>query len=364
MNRFYKTLLPAVALLFATTANSQSYNGPESVDYDPVSNRYFIANTNSGEILERDASGNLGFFATGLASGPHGLEVVGNTLYACSGGSLRGFDLTTGNSVLNLNMGAGFLNGITSDGSSVWVTDFSSNNILRYDIAGGNFNVYVANTGSTPNGIIYDAPNNRLVFVSWGNNAPIKAVSLVDSTVTTLASTTTGNMDGVALDCNGNFYISSWSPTDVRQWDNAFASSFSLGIQGLDSPADLYYNNWTDTLAVPNSGGSGNDVSFVAMSGCGGVGVDEAGNESKITIYPNPATDQINLEVELNDAGSLYFELLDLTGKMVLREKQTMSYNGGLQQFSVALKELPNGTYLARLTTPEGVFTQRVSIVK
>jgi hypothetical protein len=30
----------------------------------------------------------------------------------------------------------------------------------------------------TPNGIVYDAANNRCVYVTWGSNAPINAIDL------------------------------------------------------------------------------------------------------------------------------------------------------------------------------------------
>ena len=34
--------------------NAQSYNGPESVEYDPVSGEYYISNSSNGQILKWD----------------------------------------------------------------------------------------------------------------------------------------------------------------------------------------------------------------------------------------------------------------------------------------------------------------------
>ena len=66
----------------------------------------------------------------------------------------------------------------------------------------------VSNTVSTPNGIVYDGENNRLIFVNWGSNAAIKAVDLSDNSVSTLTTTTLGNCDGIDNDSYGNYYVS------------------------------------------------------------------------------------------------------------------------------------------------------------
>ena len=55
---------------------TQSYNSPESIEANPSNNRYFISNSNNGQILELDNNGNLSVFINGLNTGPHGLELV------------------------------------------------------------------------------------------------------------------------------------------------------------------------------------------------------------------------------------------------------------------------------------------------
>ena len=83
------------------------------------------------------------------------------------------------------------MNGITNDGGeNLFVTDFGANEIYRINANTESFNVMVANTVSTPNGIWYDGFNNRLIYVNWGTNSAIKAVSLADSSVSTIMSTT------------------------------------------------------------------------------------------------------------------------------------------------------------------------------
>src|SRR5262245_59667698 len=96
-------------LLAAVHINAQTYSGPESVVHDGVGNRYFISNNGANQILARNVTGTLSIFTSNITSGPHGLEILGNTLYACDGAFIKGFDLTTAALVMNLNVGATFL---------------------------------------------------------------------------------------------------------------------------------------------------------------------------------------------------------------------------------------------------------------
>ena len=95
--------LPLLAALVLTAATSLAqYNGPESVEYDPVYDRYLVSNTGNSSISQRDLQGNVTPFISGLSSAPYGLEVKGDTLFACMGGGVRGFLLSNGQQVFNL----------------------------------------------------------------------------------------------------------------------------------------------------------------------------------------------------------------------------------------------------------------------
>lgn len=123
MKKIYSIIL-FLAVSLGVTA--QTYNGPESVEFDPTGNRYFVSNNSSGQILARDASGNLSVFATGISPQPYGLEMLWGNLYACCSGYIKGWDMQ-GNQIFNLNLSAAFLNGITHDNSgNLYATDFSA----------------------------------------------------------------------------------------------------------------------------------------------------------------------------------------------------------------------------------------------
>ena len=85
-----------------------------------------MSNSSQGQILSYDAiNDELDIFATGVGSGPHGLEVVGEELFACSGNRLKAYNLVTEEQTVNVNLGASFANGITHKGNDIFITDFS-----------------------------------------------------------------------------------------------------------------------------------------------------------------------------------------------------------------------------------------------
>ena len=96
--------------------------------------------------------------------------------------------------------------------------------MITLDAVNLNSDVFVNNTVSTPNGIVFDGENNRLIFVNWGSNAAIKAVDLSNNSVSTIITTNLGNIDGIDDDNDGNYYISSWSPARITKYDKDFVN--------------------------------------------------------------------------------------------------------------------------------------------
>lgn len=363
--RLFSTIL---CFTLSVSLFSQSYNKPESVDFDSTSGLYYISNSGEGSILSYDPNTeNLQYFATNIGVGPHGLEVVGNELYVCSGSTLKAFDLTTQEQTLNLDLGASFANGITHKGNDVFVTDFIGKDIYRYDISSGNFNTYIENIPHTPNGIFYDFIEDRLLMVCWYDNAPIYEISLIDSSYSVLTTTTLENCDGIAMDSNGDFYVSAWSNNAINKFNSDFSAEPTVVVPNMSSPADIYYNTASDTLAIPNSSTANSSVVFIGfgasssfdcdVDGCTEL-LDNSGTYSSLeeceancntisiknnqllneAFYPNPLANGQTLE--LNQLASLV-ELYDLNGKLIFSKKID-------NEFSLKLPFLDKGLYLLK----------------
>jgi hypothetical protein len=81
-------------------------------------------------------------------------------------------------------------------------------------------------------------------------------------------------------------------------------------------------------------------------------------NEMEIistSIYPNPATDKIN--IQLNDLTNVNAELIDITGKVVL----TTLLNNNAE---INVNEIARGIYTLRLMHEKNVQTVQVVLTK
>lgn len=253
--------------IFSSILFAQSYSGPESVEWDSTNNRWLISNTTSHAILARSPSGTLTTFVNSTGAGPHGLEILGNVLYACCSDSIKGYDLTTGIKVFSIDLNAAFLNGLTTDGDSVlYATDFSNRDIFRINPSTNKKYTLSSNTVSTPNGIIYDGDNNRCIFINWGSNAPIKAIDLNPPyTISTITATTLGNCDGITGYNCGYYYVTAWSNNKLNRFNPDFSGGFTVMAGTLSSPADIDIKTGVlDTVGIPNAGN--NTCSFPSLT--------------------------------------------------------------------------------------------------
>lgn len=355
MNRATRITSLFSLLLCTAILNAQSYQNIEAAEYDPSQNRWFVSNSNS--IIAQDMNGDLSFFGSGTAS--HGMEVMNGTLFAISGSTIKGYDLVTGNEVMSMGIaGSSFLNGMGSDpvNQRLWVSDFGTNKIHELDVSDLNSPssaVLVNNTGSTPNGVVYDAFNNRVVFVSWGGNAAVKQIDLSDGSVSTLINTGLANCDGIDIDNQGKFYVSSWSPTRITRYDNDFQNPMTVTASGLSSPADISYGLEINTLGIANSGNETLTLIEFDPSGLGQI----ENSPYALEIFPNPISVASRVAFELSDAEVVNIVIRDLQGRLLttLMEGEQIQ---GKHQVLLSGVEMSKGQYFLEMTIGDEVLVR------
>jgi hypothetical protein len=342
-----KKFLFCVFALTASLSQAQSLTAIEGVEYDPTNQIFLVGNGNNVVRMHSDAvpQGTLG-----AAKSNYGMEVMNGVLFSIVGTAIRGYDVTTGAQVMTHSLsGASFLNGMASNGTDkLWVSDFSAKKIYELnvaDLAAPTSSIVVANTTSTPNGLTYDAANNRLVMVSWGANASIKAIDLATYTLSVITTTNLGNCDGVDHDSYGNYYVSSWSPNAITKFSNDFTTTSTVTVTGgVSSAADICYAEEIDTLAIPCTGN--NVVKFVGFNPSFVV----EGNTSEFQAYgyPTEVKDMYTVGFDLPQAVEVNIRLFDVNGRLV-NEVIHQTFPQGNHQ--VVLTELPsdNGIYFVQV---------------
>ena len=257
------TFLLLVSLIICNLSFAQEYKNPESAVFDPVTNRYFISNYGSGNIIQIDSAGVKTYFQKGFSK-LLGMIIYDNVLYVVDNPeTVRGFNITDGKPVMELKIEeAQFLNDITVDDSGfLYVTDSRGAVVFKIDITNQSYSLFIKTISEDPNGIIYDKFNNRLLVCHFRENAQIDQVNLKDTSTSTVALTGFDNLDGITLDESGNCYVSSWSKGNfsdgfkkegvIIKYDNLFKQKPEIIYNGLLGPADIYFNISKNELVVP-----------------------------------------------------------------------------------------------------------------
>lgn len=264
-DRMKKTIVAALCLtLLAAPAASYAQNllnNPESVVYDSTQNRYLVSNWGDGTIVQIDTAGNQTYYNTDFM-GNHafaGLHIDGDILYAsCNVGPNRGlvaFDLATGDTLsVTFILGMSLLNDIATDTSGyLYVTEFNAHKLFRVKLSDKSFETFVDTGITTPNGIIFDEENNRVILIAENESGvPLVGIDLVTRSHTHLIYLYLGGCDGLTKDDDGNLYFSSWNTDRVYRINRGFGSAPTTASLGHNNPADIHFNCYYSELVVPN----------------------------------------------------------------------------------------------------------------
>ena len=85
-------------------------------------------------------------------------------------------------------------------------------------------------------------------------------------------------------------------------------------------------------------------------------------SEQPIVFYPQPATDLINISVNLNEPDYINFVAVDMAGRSIWKEGKNLQK--GLNTFSISISNWTNGTYIFNVSSKEGSlnYNQKVMI--
>ena len=115
---------------------------------------------------------------------------------------------------------------------------------------------------------------------------------------------------------------------------------------------------------LPNDVDSSNNVNFRDITWWNeyrnGVSVSELSYDKNIAVYPNPANDVLNVEIQKADIQNTTIELVDLTGKVIISEKVADVFAEGA--FKLNVTDVQNGLYIVRVTSGDEISTTKVNI--
>jgi len=363
MKNFSFTGLILLVLFLVRGAHAQFFNGPESVTYDSLNGRYLISNVLDGSIVQISDAGDTTYFDTSLTR-TLGMIIVDNILYVADINGIATYDLTTDQQGATITIAGTYeLNDLTADTSGyLYITDVGAGKIFRVRISDHSYTTIVSGIDK-PNGILFDASNNRVLFCQFVYNAPIKEINLEDFSVTTVLSTSFANFDGLAIDSDENIYVSCWGTNSIYRYDNVFSMPAELVSSGHSGPADIFYNLLDNKLAIPNY--YSNRVDFIPVSP---TYQDEVYNQIPLTVslsqnYPNPFNPVTTIQYSIPQRSYVVLQVFDIIGNEVItlvnEEKDKGIYN-----IKFDGTRLASGMYLYRSQAGSFVKTKKMILLK
>jgi len=252
---------------------------PYSFVSDPIEKNYFISSVN-GEAETADNNGfitklnpdgkllNLKFIQGGkddvTLHAPKGMALVEHVLYVADLDTLRGFDTTTGKSVMALIIRSPAasrsesvptsLNDVTFDGKGLlYCSDQKANTIYRVNLATQTVSVLITDRSlAGPSGLAVHPKSGQIIAVSW-EKGKISEVSpegvLTELFSNGFFSNRFQNLRGVDFDRWGNMYVSDF--TTGKVWRMSWDKRFQVIAEFLPSPGDLSIDRANNLILVP-----------------------------------------------------------------------------------------------------------------
>ncbi len=126
--------------------------------------------------------------------------------------------------------------------------------------------------------------------------------------------------------------------TDLRD-----CTAYEVQVQGL---CEATFSDFTDT--------------YVFVTACLTDTEGLQPDPFQLEVFPNPASQFLNISIQLDQSQQLQYRLLNVNGQSVLQ--QTKSLAGGQRQFQIETGHLPKGLYFLQLESGKGLSVKKVMI--
>lgn len=158
------------------------------------------------------------------------------------------------------------------------------------------------------------------------------------------------------------------SATYTLVWANPAVGYHNIILIGNDGDGTFwqYLSNYAGfTIKSATTTAAANDLTTVARAAEDTTAKADSSvwNTSQLTLYPNPARDQINLNFTSSKAlGNTNVTVYDLVGRVLVRKIITVQE--GPNQLTIPLSNVPNGTYLVVLQSPNSPANSKQFVIQ
>ncbi len=248
------------------------------------------------------------------------------------------------NGLGNMGPGEGYQVKTSAECTLEFSANSTSNRLSAMEVTNNRASKFetATNTGSNMTiGIFDDAwsisPRNGDEIAAYNKNGELIGSALYTSPVTVLTvwgdDQTTSKVDGML---------------------NGESMTFKLWNKRNNSTSEFVVKEWIlgqnsyETDAVHQAG----SIEFV----------DYNSNVAQIDLYPIPAKQELNIEVNLANAEKITISIFNLIGELMATNSYTLSE--GLSPIKLNIEVLQSGTYLCKMNGESSQITRKFNVIK
>ena len=206
-------------------------------------------------------------------------------------------------------------------------------------------NAYVWSTGEN-SASINVAPSNTTLYMVTITDGACEDTLQVNVTVKPLPATEIQEGDSITV-CKDKSFVLNAGGADTYLW--------STGDQSASITLTLANSTYI-SVKGSKEGCDASDSIMVIVETC--IGIEESQLAAHISIYPNPGSGMLYLDISELKTEKIDVEIVDASGHVLLRKQE---YEGGLTVFN--LSDLPAGNYYIRIRNDEASVVRKFSII-
>ncbi len=191
----------------------------------------------------------------------------------------------------------------------------------------------------------------------WHSECPDEPVIFLQFTSGTIESS---DYDHLTIYDGGN----ATAPILFQNWNSPEDLDLA-GLQFVNAGGweDMYMEMTSNATNCCATGGLlGGGLTEWVFSASNGAGTTEIREEraGDLTVYPNPASNELNVRLSNQMNGPAEIQMLDVSGRVVYQSSFAAT---GAELMTFDLHGLQSGTYSVVLNTPNSVKTQRLQVI-